>query len=522
MEPISNYLNDEDYLFNMLGVSSFDQDNNSSVDTSSTSSPETIFSSSPQSPPSTSSPYSPPSSDISSSFFTDFLVENSPYTSQPIFTSQPSQTTPYYATNNAPVTLPLPPVSNRTVISVPNNNAPTSNVFDFDFSSFQADTTHYDPSFLNEIQKQYNPMSQSVLVQMQPNQSVQYQTQTQIQPQHQFQMQAQDVTLPSSSISSPSNSNVTTPVDNRKRQRDDSSSSSEEENEARINSVRPIANLTTPFVPLTREQLLKLNSKEIEQYVANLKATRTLSATEERELKKQRRLIKNREYASQSRERKKNYHEGLERKLEDQTKEFTAVKIENQSLRAENEMLKRQLAGITATIKASSSLSSLFTVGRPSTGSMFSGPKTAASACLLAVLCVFTFTTLMSSNSPLPTPIVNNSVSFFDSWFTSPISQSQQSQTVEDNPYAPKPLMLRKLLCEEGDPLSDCESFIESENQGEVLLEEGTDANSKNETLSCVSIEDIFPPNNNEVLLDTSSIKQSADIEQTINKKIEL
>jgi len=188
-------------------------------------------------------------------------------------------------------------------------------------------------------------------------------------------------------------------------------------------------------------------------------------------------------------------------------------RVENQSLRSENDLLKRQLAGITATIKGSSLLSNLFSVGRSSSGSMFSGPKAAASACLLAVLCVFTFTTLMSSNNPIHT--FNNSVSLSDFWS----STSQQAQLLEDseasNPYAPKLLTLRRLLANESESISDCVLLSESGNQGE--------GESVNARIECVSIEDIFSANNDEAALGLNSIKRNIEItEQTIDKQIEL
>lgn len=63
----------------------------------------------------------------------------------------------------------------------------------------------------------------------------------------------------------------------------------------------------TDYVKLSREQLLQMSSQEYEEYVKRLaqKKPGGLTSTEMKEVKRQRRLIKNREYAQTSRIRKK-------------------------------------------------------------------------------------------------------------------------------------------------------------------------------------------------------------------------
>lgn len=65
------------------------------------------------------------------------------------------------------------------------------------------------------------------------------------------------------------------------------------------------------------------------------------------------RLVKNREYASQSRSRKKQYVDELEKQLEQARAETDIYKKHNQMLLEENKILKKQLGHIAETIKKS-------------------------------------------------------------------------------------------------------------------------------------------------------------------------
>lgn len=64
-------------------------------------------------------------------------------------------------------------------------------------------------------------------------------------------------------------------------------------------------------------------------------------------------MVKNREYASQSRSRKKLYVDELEKQLEQSRAETDAYKKQNQVLIEENKILKKQLGHIAETIKKS-------------------------------------------------------------------------------------------------------------------------------------------------------------------------
>jgi hypothetical protein len=148
---------------------------------------------------------------------------------------------------------------------------------------------------------------------------------------------------------------------------------------------------------LPRNQLLTMTSTEIEDYVIKIKAQRTLTASEEKELKRQRRLIKNREYASQSRSRKKQYVDELEKTIEAVRVENASLKQQVSSLNDENKTLKRQIVAIATKIKKSvpatpanasgGVFTKLTSVGGRSTNNV-----KMISTCLMAIMfMVFTF-----------------------------------------------------------------------------------------------------------------------------------
>jgi len=119
---------------------------------------------------------------------------------------------------------------------------------------------------------------------------------------------------------------------------------------------------------LSREDLLKLSSKSLDSY-ATINSNRSLTEDEERQLKRQRRLIKNRESAQLSRQRKRLYIEELEKKVtalstenNELMKQVTLVTTENTSLKDENFQLQSFIKQLNEAQKKSLNASTIPTV----------------------------------------------------------------------------------------------------------------------------------------------------------------
>jgi len=90
------------------------------------------------------------------------------------------------------------------------------------------------------------------------------------------------------------------------------------------------------FKELSPQQMLELDSTQIEDYIRILSQKRKVTSFEEKELKKIRRQIKNREYAQSSRDKKKQQMDEIEVRLND-------ALAENKKLAEENSVLKQNL-----------------------------------------------------------------------------------------------------------------------------------------------------------------------------------
>jgi uncharacterized protein YlxW (UPF0749 family) len=93
-------------------------------------------------------------------------------------------------------------------------------------------------------------------------------------------------------------------------------------------------------VILTRDQLLKFSSKDLDNFARSVASHRPLTSTEEKELKRQRRLIKNRESAQASRERKRVFVDDLQEKIDELEAKLSQRDEEIHILTQENMSLK--------------------------------------------------------------------------------------------------------------------------------------------------------------------------------------
>jgi len=114
------------------------------------------------------------------------------------------------------------------------------------------------------------------------------------------------------------------------------------------------ADVPGEFRLLSRDELLELSSAAFENYVERLGQDHEILPAEEREIKKQRRLIKNRESAQLSRKRKKSYIEELESKLNVLENENGTLKNDLASLAVKNSQLRGEVTYLNDMVEKSS------------------------------------------------------------------------------------------------------------------------------------------------------------------------
>jgi hypothetical protein len=156
---------------------------------------------------------------------------------------------------------------------------------------------------------------------------------------------------------------------------------------------------------LSRDELLKLSTKGIETGSPSDAASKPVSSEEERQLKRQRRLIKNRESAQLSRMRKKIYIEELERKVSHLTSENDNLAKQLITVSHDKRKLEEEVIYLRNLMKQTGQLSTPNSqlVGQPI--KQTSNPKLNTSSknvktaglCLLVVL--FSFGLLFNTNS---------------------------------------------------------------------------------------------------------------------------
>lgn len=164
----------------------------------------------------------------------------------------------------------------------------------------------------------------------------------------------------------------------------------------------PIGNTA---VSLTRDQLLSFSSEDFEAFIAKVTSQRPLTAIEEKEVKRQRRLIKNRESAHASRQRRREYMEELEAQINELKDERDSLRADNCRLREQNAQLREQVAMLEKQVQQQSTLRDLWhsmTSLRKTTLASSAGAK-AAGVCLLIVLFSFGLF-LNTTGGGLPSP----------------------------------------------------------------------------------------------------------------------
>jgi len=197
-------------------------------------------------------------------------------------------------------------------------------------------------------------------------------------------------------------------------------------------------------VTLSRDQLLNMNSDEFEDFIAVVTNQRPLSFAEEKKVKDQKRKVKNRESAQNSREKKKSYISELEGQISVFKKEQQQLHNQVAELTSENKRLKSEVSQLETLIKKTElniDMSFLSKKPSPPSSPIQSHQRKAAGVVLLIVLFSFGLlfnTTLKYGNSLpalpqglsrvlidyAPTPVPGRQILQFES--PNPISQDKQ------------------------------------------------------------------------------------------------
>jgi len=127
-------------------------------------------------------------------------------------------------------------------------------------------------------------------------------------------------------------------------------------------------------VTLSRDDLLRFSSEQFEDFVSQVTDAREPTQSEKNELKRQRRLIKNRESAQASRQRKKSRADELERKVNDLTNENSVLKENISALSTENAQLKSEVGFLQAVVNKSG-ITNMFSLSPTNYTSNFSGKQ---------------------------------------------------------------------------------------------------------------------------------------------------
>jgi len=168
----------------------------------------------------------------------------------------------------------------------------------------------------------------------------------------------------------------------------------------------PAPSIGTTTKGLSREELLQLSSRGLEAYTQQQTSGKILSPDDERLLKRQKRLIKNRESAQLSRLRKKVYIEELEKKVSQLTTENDTLSKQIAAIATDKKKLHEEVLYLQNIIKQSPALMQIANSHSTLNNSAVAkkplqpSPKNmkAAGICLLIVL--FSFGILFNTNNP--------------------------------------------------------------------------------------------------------------------------
>jgi len=145
------------------------------------------------------------------------------------------------------------------------------------------------------------------------------------------------------------------------------------------------------LVTLPREELLVTSRAQFDEFVISKTGGRDLSPEERKEVARQRQLIKNRNTAAASRQRKKEYQKKLETQHDELVKSQQELQERVASMEAENAQMKKEMSYFESFIQANPVVSNLWKRAKSTkkTFSMASDAlKTAAKYILLFVLFV--------------------------------------------------------------------------------------------------------------------------------------